>query len=292
MKDELLMKYIDGTATPEEIAAVEKELSGDNDTAKEWMQIIRASSLAGHAPAEIVSEKDASDFVSKTLLRTGRMPAKKKLLWAPWVFGGVAVAAAIVVIVMISYGGGGASFESPSGDLKLHAGVVEDDSLETIIAKDTLDKAPVTPDMIRQKEYLAETEPDMSVTLQRNVVEDVSTAGPLEDDKNESEIEIVEPVFNVLRPSKTPYRVEVRNLHKSYVFEWESVAVSLVSLVIYDESGEKLLERTISSGVNICEVPAYVLTDRGKLTWIMTAEAVDGSKLTKTGVIEFINANK
>ena len=207
-------------------------------------------------------------------------------------FGGVAVAAAVVVIVMISLGGAESSVGGPSRDLNQYAGVVEGDSLETMVVEDTLVVAPATPEVIRQKEYIAETEPVKSVTPQKNVVEDVSTAGPLEDDKNESEIEIVEPIFNVLRPSKTPYRVEVRNLHKSYVFEWESVAVSLVSLVIYDESGEKLLERTISSGVNICEVPAYVLTDRGKLTWIMTAEVVDGSKLTKAGVIEFINANK
>lgn len=289
MKDELLMKYIDGTATPEEIAAVEKELSGDNDTAKEWMQIIRASSLAGHAPAEIVSEKDASDFVSKTMLRTGRMPAKKKLLWAPWVFGGVAVAAAIVVIVMISYGGAGSSFESPSGDLKLHAGVVEDDSLETIIAKDTLDKAPVTPDMIRQKEYVAETEPVKSVTPQKNMVEDVYTAGFVAGNKSESD---VEPVFNVLKPSKTPYRVEVRNIYNNYVFEWEAVAIDQVSLVICSEDGEKLLKRIILSGMTTCRVPASVLTDRGKLTWVMTARAEDGTEFTKTGVIEFINTSR
>lgn len=289
MKDELLMKYIDGTATPEEIAVVEKELSSDNDTAREWMQIVQASSLAGHAPARAVSEKDASDFVSRTLLRTGRKAAKKKILWAPWVFGGVAVAAAVVVIVMISLGGAESSVGGPSRDLNQYAGVVEGDSLETMVVEDTLVVAPATPEVIRQKEYIAETEPVKSVTPQKNMVEDVYTAGFVAEKKNESN---VKPVFNVLRPSKTPYRVEVRNLHKSYVFEWEAVAVTQVSLVICSEDGEKLLESIIHSGMTTCRVPANVLTDRGKLTWKMTARAEDGTEFTKTGVIEFINTNR
>ena len=289
MKDELLMKYIDGTATPEEIAAVEKELSGDNDTAKEWMQIVRASSLAGHAPAQAVSEKDASDFVSKTLLRAGRRASKKKILWAPWVFGGVAVAAAVVVIVMISLGGAGSSVGGPSGDLNQYAGVVEGDSLETVAVEDTLAVAPATPEVIRQNEYVAETEPVKSVTPQKNMVEDVYTAGFVAGNKSESD---VEPVFNVLKPSKTPYRVEVRNIYNNYVFEWEAVAIDQVSLVICSEDGEKLLKRIILSGMTTCRVPASVLTDRGKLTWVMTARAEDGTEFTKTGVIEFINTSR
>ena len=198
MKDELLMKYIDGTATPEEVAVVEKELSGDNDTAKEWMQIVRASSLAGHAPAQAVSEKDASDFVSKTLLRAGRRASKKKILWAPWVFGGVAVAAAVVVIVMISFGGAGSSVGGPSGDLNQYAGVVEGDSLETVVVEDTLAVVPATPEVIRQKEYVAETEP-VETTVATEPEETIETE-PVETETICEETYVIDKSTNNILP--------------------------------------------------------------------------------------------
>ena len=77
MKDDLLIRFIDGNTTPEETQAVINELSQDGDAAKEWLQMIQGARLAETKPAQKIS---SDEFVARTLAsRAGRQTERRKI---------------------------------------------------------------------------------------------------------------------------------------------------------------------------------------------------------------------
>lgn len=289
MKEDLLMRFIDGTATPEEVETVIDMLSRDDDAAKEWMQMANAAGLADTAPAMEISEQEAEKFVLKALHKAEveAVLPKRKLRFMPWILSGAVVAAAVAVVISFSFGG------SSGGDTgmenNLQADVIPIDTVQNVISCDTVPDTRAVPEKMEIKEYVAKTETEERVTAQKNKQDVVNTAGKgtmvFEDDMEQ---EAVQASFNVLKPAKTPYRVRVRNIDKDFVFKWESEYVKHVSLLIIDSDGIVLLEKEIVPSDGRFPIRAAEFANLGELTWTMTATSEDEAKLIHTGKIEFI----
>ena len=283
MKDELLMRFIDGTATEKEVEAVMEVLSKDDAAAKEWMQMAHAARLADTPPAVTISQQEAEKFVQETLHKTEVAAATPsgKVRRMPWIFGGAVAAAAVALVVSLSFGGGQSGTGSGMNE-NLQAGLVPEDTI-------------VSPKTMEVKEYVAhadaqpKTDTQEGVVSQKTLTEDISTAGrgAVEYTENLQE-EAVEPVFNVVKPAKTPYRVRVTNVDKDFVFEWEASGAKGISLVITDSKGATLMDKMLSPEEGKCPVKAAQLANLGELTWILTASFEDETVLVRTGKIEFI----
>jgi anti-sigma factor RsiW len=96
MNDDLLMKFIDGTATKEEADLVEAYLSENEDATAELLQMVHASKLAGASPFGQIDRKSAADFVSRHIAKQ----EKAKVVRLKWILGGsIAVAASAAIIL-------------------------------------------------------------------------------------------------------------------------------------------------------------------------------------------------
>lgn len=135
MSDELLMKFIDGTATKEEADLVEAYLAENNNETAELLQMIHASKLAGTKPFEQVDGKSAADFVSRHIAKHD----STRVVRLKWILGGsIAVAASVAIIL-------GVSVEADDSEVtSLQVSVMQKatatmDSVSFDAAKDTLE---------------------------------------------------------------------------------------------------------------------------------------------------------
>lgn len=88
MKDELLIDFIEETATPA--------------SAEELNQILKASCLEDVAPAVPVADEAASRFVADALEKAGRTRRPKgKVMRLSWIAGAIAIAAMLVLAVVL-----------------------------------------------------------------------------------------------------------------------------------------------------------------------------------------------
>lgn len=287
MKDELLMKFIDGTATPEEVETVIELLSKDDEAAKEWMQMVNAARLVDTPASVVVNESDAETFVLNALNRSAAagVQSSNKVRRLPWVIGSVAAAAAaIAFVVTLSLNN---SSPTPVGNLQ--AGIVPEDTTIVSAPSDTIVELQNAVQDIRQKEYSAETKEEHTAVSQKKQIDQVSTAGKgTMIFQDTTTVSIDTAVFNVLKPAKSPYRVKVKNLDKDFVFEWEGSCLKNITLVIAGSNGAVLFEKTMDSESISCPVAASELTGKGELTWILTAVFEDETIQVRTGKIEFI----
>ncbi len=284
MNDELLMKFIDGTATQEEAETVIEELSIDGGAAREWMQIVQAARLADTAPNVEVPENEALEYVSDML--KSHKPTGRKTVRLPWIIGSLAAAAALALTVIMPYIGG-----APEGNGDIVAQVPQD----TASVYEPADTCAPFAHEPQKLEYIAEVvekeETEQTeikedgapvVSVQRHdtqQLENISTAGG----------ESVN-AFKVVKPARTPYRVRVRNLEKDFVFEWEGSGLKSVELLVKDLDGGVMAERTMAGSQFRCPVPARDMADRGELLWILNAEYDNGTVSTEMGTIEFVTA--
>ncbi len=287
MKDELLMRFIDGTATPEEVETVMEMLSKDDEAAKEWMQMVNAASLVDTPAPVVVNEPDAETFVLNALNRSeaAGVQSSKKVRRLPWIIGGVAAAAAaIAFVVTLSLNN---SSPTPVGNLQ--AGIAPEDTIVVSAPSDTIVELQNTVQDIRQQEYLAETKEENTVVSQKQQIDQVSTAGKgTMTFQDTTAVSIDAPVFNVLKPAKSPYRVKVKNIDKDFVFEWEASCVATMSLVITDSKGVTLMDKSLDPVEGKCPVKAAELANLGELTWILTASFEDDNIQVRTGKIELV----
>lgn len=301
MNDELLMRFIDGTATPEEVETVMAYLSKDGEAAKEWLQMVQATRLADTPPAMQVSEQDAERFVLSSLKKSEVMSipsASKKVRRLPWILSGVAVAAAaaVALVVTLSFNGKQSSTNFiENGNLQaevLPESSTPEPDASNLSGSDSVMILPKEHKSIDSKEYLAESKADEKTVIkpeaQKMLVEEISTANGAVNYEESSDESVMPAEFNVLKPAKSPYRVKVVNKDKDFVFEWECSSVAGVSLTIADSNGVVLLEKTVTPADGKLPVKAAELADRGELTWSMTAVFEDGNKVVRTGKIELV----
>lgn len=292
MNDELLMRFIDGTATSEEVETAMEMLSKDDQAAKEWLQMVQAARLADTPPAAPVLEHEAAKFVQGTLHKTETEASVQsgKVKHLPWILSVGSVAAALVLVLSLSLRDRYLSSGNGMGD-DILAEIVTDTTYRNEIPVDTLVEEQIsTPESFELREYVAEAETmtDETVVLQKTTIPEVSTAGQEVEFTDNDEDVVVEPIFNVVKPAKSPYRVKVTNVDKDFVFEWEAACVTGISLVITDSKGECLIDETMDPENGKCPVKAAQLANLGELTWVLTAVFEDDTVQVRTGKIEFV----
>lgn len=289
MKDDLLIRFIDGRTTPEETELVLKELSQDGEAAKEWMQMVQGARLAGTKPLQ---EIDSEDFIAKTLARKSAQAEKpRKVVRLPWILSGItAVAASVAIIATVMI--------KPSGpDVQDNMIAETVDSTEVLTTEDTLitEKVPDIKDAARESiaDAAVSSPPE---TPENKVAEDkpaedtpVELTGRkiLQESKASTASSSSAPSFEMVKPAKTPYRVKVKDPSKEFVFEWKMTDAYSVRLSIADSNGNVMIDNQWISE-NRFGVVASDLADKGELDWTVEVTFNDGSMQRKTGKIELV----
>ena len=248
MKDELLIRFIDGNVTPEEKEKILQELSLDGNAAKEWIQMEQGARLAGAEPLQKISSEE---FIARTLaMNSGETGDRTKTIRLPWIIGGLtAVAASVVMIISVMINGG------------------NQNHYNDILAE--------TKDIISD-ELLAD---EQSVELVGTKI--------LQENKAASAFQNTEPSFEMLIPPKTPYEIQMKNLNKDFVFAWDSKDVASVRLYICNEDGMLLVDKPQILGNN-CAIALSEIAGKGLLTWTAEVMFNDGTIRTYMGKLELI----
>lgn len=265
MKDELLMKFIDGTATADEVETVMDVLCRDDEMAREWLQMVQAAKLADTAPAVRITEGEALERVSRRM---------KKPMRPYWLLGSIAAAAALALMLMVPF--------RQKGGINAGDDFVAQLPEDTISGVESIDSLVHEKPLSGREEYVADVVdiPSQEVAHESVVPhqDNVSTA---------SRIEIVSD-FRMIKPAKSPYRVRVRNLDNEFVFEWEGQGISKITIAISDPTGTTLMEKMLEGDSFGCSVKVSELINKGELDWTIKSECDNAVTFTETGKIEFV----
>lgn len=283
MNDDLLIRFIDGKTTPEETELVLSELSRDGDAAKEWIQMVQGARLADTKPAQ---EVFSDEFIAKTLAtKTVQSSKRKRVVSLPWIISGitaVAASVAIVVTLMVKDGQG----NLPSGDIM--AGRV--DSTEDLVIEDTIIESDGADIKNIVQERMAETIINNPIPAVEDEILELSEPRIFKGGADATASIAEAPFFEMVRPSKSPYKVKVKNIDKEFVFEWKIEDAASVRLLISDKEGNVLIDmEALEEGH--CGIVAVELADKGILDWTVHAVFMDGSKARKSGKIELVSVN-
>ena len=261
MKDELLIKFLDGNASPVEEQLIMNELSQDDCSASEWLQMANAARLAGSEPLGMPLED------GERMIREKMNADKKRIKW-PFYVVSLAVAASVVIAVIVFRNG---TTSSPAPE----------DLMAEQIVPESVEQPTEAPDITvieENQETAAEIKQEKTQTPVRNELK-----------INESSHASSADVFRMLKPAKSPYRVRVKDLGKQFLFEWEAEGAKSISMSIMDKTGNVLFEKTLTGeiGTNL-PVALAEITDKGELLWTMTVEFEGGQRKVASGNIEFV----
>lgn len=295
MKDELLIRFIDGNTTPEETELVLKELSQDGSAAKEWLQMVQGARLADTDP---IINVDSDDFVAKTLAeKSSAQPERRKTVRLPWLISGittVAASVAIIATVMVNN-------MNPEMQQDFMAEVTDTTIVvpeaDTTVLEDAVDIKEVSHQAVadvvepRDEEQLKSPvgAEDQSAGQQQAEEPPLELSGRkmIQDSKTSTASHNEVASFEMVRPAKSPYRVRVKNPENEFVFEWKMSDASNVRLSIADKNGKVIIDNEWILETRY-GIVASDLVDRGELDWTVEVTFNDGSMQRKTGKIELV----
>lgn len=296
MKDDLLIRFIDGRTTPEETECVLRELSQDGEAAKEWLQMVQGARLADTKPLQRIT---SDEFIVKTLAEKNGVPPKDgKVVRLPWIIGGIAAVAASVALVV--------TFTINNTGNKMPENIVAEttDTATVHQTEDSVTKEK-TVDIIKGSSHesiaKAEVPAHTETTKETEGIEEPTIGQPMDDSASSgmvagqkitqisaaAEQQSVVSMLEMTKPAKSPYRVKVKNPEKEFLFEWQTANVAAIELTVADSNGTLLFNAHLASE-NQCGIVASKLVDRGILTWQIKATFNDGTTQIKTGEIELV----
>lgn len=299
MNDDLLIKFIDGKTTPEETELVLKELSQDGDASKEWLQIVQGARLADSKP---IVNIEPDDFVVKTLAKSPTVQSEhKKVIRLPWFVSGIiAIAASVAIIatVMVNHMNQKLPKDTVADVVDtmvvvpVHNSTVIEDVMDIKKEAQQTVADAIVPNVDKKTDSVEHVEEQMKEEplSQEQSVELVGHK-ILQDSKTATASKIDVSCFEMIKPSKSPYRVRVQNPEKDFVFEWKISNASNVRLLITDNEKRTIVEEDMILGSSYGIVASY-LVDKGELDWTIEVTFDDGAKQTKAGKIELVSVKQ
>lgn len=295
MKDELLIRFIDGNTTPEETELVLKELSQDGSAAKEWLQMVQGARLADTDP---IINVDSDDFVAKTLAeKSSAQPERRKTVRLPWLISGITtVAASVAIIATVMVNNMNPEMQQDFMAEVTDTTVVVPEANTTVL-EDAVDIKEVSHQAVadvvepRDEEQLKSPvgAEDQSAGQQQAEEPPLELSGRkmIQDSKASTASQNEVASFEMVRPAKSPYRVRVKNPENEFVFEWKMSDASNVRLSIADKNGKVIIDNEWILETRY-GIVASDLVDRGELDWTVEVTFNDGSMQRKTGKIELV----
>lgn len=295
MKDELLIRFIDGNTTPEETELVLKELSQDGSAAKEWLQMVQGARLADTDP---IINVDSDDFVAKTLTeKSSAQPERRKTVRLPWLISGITtVAASVAIIATVMVNNMNPEMQQDFMAEVTDTTVVVPEA-DTTVLEDAVDIKEVSHQAVadvvepRDEEQLKSPAgaEDQSAGQQQAEEPPLELSGRkmIQDSKTSTASQNEVASFEMVRPAKSPYRVRVKNPENEFVFEWKMSDASNVRLSIADKNGKVIIDNEWILETRY-GIVASDLVDRGELDWTVEVTFNDGSMQRKTGKIELV----
>ena len=295
MKDELLIRFIDGNTTPEETELVLKELSQDGSAAKEWLQMVQGARLADTDP---IINVDSDDFVAKTLAeKSSAQPERRKTVRLPWLISGITtVAASVAIIATVMVNNMNPEMQQDFMAEVTDTTVVVPEA-DTTVLEDAVDIKEVSHQAVadvvepRDEEHLKSPggAEDQSAGQQQAEEPPLELSGRkmIQDSKTSTASQNEVASFEMVRPAKSPYRVRVKNPENEFVFEWKMSDASNIRLSIADKNGKVIIDNEWILETRY-GIVASDLVDRGELDWTVEVTFNDGSMQRKTGKIELV----
>lgn len=295
MNDELLMSFIDGKLSDEEMNTIAQGLNMDDNSLREWIIMAHAARMADTAPAQELSKKLAAKTVKRTLENKATIKAgADRRIMGPnlrFIYGLTAIAASVAIVLTF--------FILPENDVDTTNNIyvaqhVETDSKVEVVDDSVNESAgsKVNNKVDNSKPQVAEVTVNSKIdnvvtpTTEKN---DVLTPA-IQYDSHAAIQENVEHGCVMIRPAKSPYRVKVKNLARNFEFEWEAENVKTVQLTIKDAGGIVLIEKTdLEVGKTKYQIPVADMCDKGMLQWELTITFLDEYILSRSGVIELVS---
>lgn len=295
MNDELLMSFIDGKLSDEEMNAIAQELNMDDCSLREWIIMAHAARMTDSAPAQELSKSLATKTVRRVLDDRAIVKAgtDRRKIWPSLriIYGLTAIAASVAIVLTL--------FILPESNIDTTNNIYVAQHVEPDSKVEVTDNSVNESVSSKVNNKVEHSKPQMAEVVANNkadnvvapIVEKNEVLTPaIQYDSHASIKESVEHDCVMIRPAKSPYRVRVKNLSRNFEFAWEANNVKTAQLIIKNAEGMTLFEKKdLSAESANCQIPVAYICDKGVLQWELTVTFLDEYILSRSGVIELVS---
>ena len=273
ISEHLLTKFLDGKTDAPETEQVLAYLNENNENLEDFMNIRSAILMDTECPIEI----DLIECLNVVKQHTNSYQANKntfqKRFYIITSFAAAAMVAGIVFLITFY-------FSNNDKQLTAQDEIIKDEVQNVYI--DSINELPYPEYRISDNKDLASNEPRKNKETEV-IEEELETQVQIQE--RNTAAKIVGNQFEMVKPSKTPYIVAIKNLNKTFNFQWNTNAEK-VEVVLKDKDGKILLAKEISqSGLQLKYEDYYKYLE---LYWELKATFQDGTVEEKQGILQLM----
>jgi len=269
ISEHLLAKFLDGKTDARETEQVLAYLNENNETLEDFMNIRSAILIDTEYPIEI----DLTECLDVVKQHT----KAKKNTFQKRFYIITSFAAAMVAGIVFLF-----AFYFTNNDKQFTA---QDEIINEEIQRvyqDSINELPYPEYRINDNKDLASNEPRKN--KEPDVIEE-ETEVQVQIQERNTAAKIVGNHFEMVKPAKTPYIIAIKNLSKSFDFQYNTNAEKM-EVVLKDKSGKILLDKEIlQSGLQLKYEEYYKHLE---IFWELKATFQDGTTDVKFGILQLM----
>ena len=279
ISDELISKFLEGKTDEVEEARLLMAMEADGMTVDDLAAIAAAAKMADSVPHKAPDLDLAKKQIADTLKRNDKKentiptvrPSKKRVIWA--MAASIAIVLAVALFVHFRPDGSGQNF-----------------------AQDGADSTAVTATCPQQEKNLAQASEskDNPVSKSRETNSVETDEDPVAQKETPYASQIIEKRYaqtatanslSVIKPNKDNYRVNCKNLERSFNFEWSATNVQKLHFTVTNSQG-KVIANILDKTTEIYSLKYIDIYPERQLKWTLTVGFEDGTSETKSGQIQ------
>jgi len=274
ISEHLLAKFLDGKTDDRETELVLAYLNENNENLKEFLNIRAAIVNNTDCPVEIDLTESLHTVKQHISSSQKNKKTVQKRFYLITSFAAAAMVAGVVSLIAFYY--------------------VKNDTRTMAQTETTKEKTEETTQDDDSEIFTSEKQIIENKNLANNETKKVDETVGGNEEETEVQVQIeqhqtaaktVGNQFEMLRPAKTPYVVAVRNLSKTFDFQYNTNAEKM-EVVIKDKKGNILLNREISQdGLQLKYEDWYKYLE---LHWELKATFKDGAVDEKQGILQML----
>ncbi|MCL2167822.1 MAG: hypothetical protein FWH59_01705 [Lentimicrobiaceae bacterium] len=274
ISDHLLAKFLDGKTDARETEQVLSYLNENNENLEDFMNIRSAILIDTEPPIEI--DLNESLDIVKQHINTGKTNKKsfQKRIYFITSFAAAAMVAGIVFLIAFYFSNNDKKFTAQDEIIK--------EEIQNVY-QDSISELPKPENRFIDNKELANNELQGRNKLVSQIEEEEETEIQILHKNTALKTEI--NLFEMVKPYKTPYIVEVKNLEKYFDFKWKTNAEK-IEVTLKDKKGNILESKEVLDSVyQIKYLDYYKYLE---IYWEMKATFQDGTEEKSTGVLQLM----
>ena len=279
ISDHLLAKFLDGKTDVSETELVLAWLNENNENLEDFMNIRSAITTESEYPLEIDFDERLNSVKQHIESSNNRKTIFKKKLYLITSFAAAAMIAGVVFLLV--------SINSENNNI-----TAQGEDVEHIIDvnSDTINEE-ILVILKNFKNELAENEHQ---NIPQNKIEIETPSLDNEEETIELPVQIQHQnmaykteanLFEMVKPTKTPYIVLCKNLDKTFDFKWKTNAEKVV-ISLKDKNGVTIFTNEVSQAVFSLKYADFI--QYKEIEWELKATFKDGKTEEKGGILQLI----